>query len=113
MAFSTSCTNKGCGKTQEPYIDLTDDKVYCSECNKEILNLSPFTKNLMKSMKQIKKKVVAAFSVKCGKCGKEAQPKLNAKDDVICGLCNKVLDNLSIPFRNMLKEKLKTTNKDV
>lgn len=112
MAFSTFCTNKGCGKIQEPYIDPTDDKVYCSICDKEISNITSFAKMQMKGNKQFKQKVPTSFAVKCGKCGKESRPKL-VKDDVVCGLCFKILDNISIPFRNMLKDKLRTVDKDV
>lgn len=112
MPFSISCNNKGCCQLQEPYLDVSDNKVYCSKCDKEIANISIFTKNQMKSMKQFKQKTVTSFAVKCGACGKEARPKL-LKDDVICGLCSKPLDNLSGPFKTMLKEKLKTADKDV
>ena len=52
MAFSIQCTNKGCQKIQEPYIDTKDDKVYCSLCNKELLNITHFVKVQMKSLKQ-------------------------------------------------------------
>lgn len=107
MAFTTSCTNKECRKTQEPYLDPKDDKVYCSKCDKEISNITYFTKVQMKSLKQFKQKVIASFSVKCLKCGKESQPKLFNKE-VICGICGESLNNsLSSTFLNMLKEELK------
>jgi len=112
MPFSMNCTNKGCGKTQEPYIDPKDDKVYCSLCNREIENVTYFAKAQMKSLKQFKPKVAVSFAVKCDKCGKEARPKL-INNDVVCSGCNKSLDKLSIPFKNMLKEKLKTVGQDV
>jgi hypothetical protein len=112
MPFSMNCTNKGCGKTQEPYIDSKTDKVYCSLCDKEIENVTYFAKAQMKSLKQFKQKVVVSFAVKCDKCGKEARPKL-VNDDVVCSGCNKSLDKLSVPFKNMLKEKLKTVGRDV
>ena len=112
MAFSTNCTNKGCGKLQEPYLDPKDDKVYCSSCDREITNITYFAKAQMKSSKQYKQKVAASFSVKCNKCGRDGRPKIK-DDDVICGSCLKVLDNLSIPFKNMLKEKLKNVDKDL
>ena len=51
MAFSTFCTNKGCGKIQEPYLDPQTDRVHCSLCDQEIVNLTPFVKSQMKSMK--------------------------------------------------------------
>lgn len=112
MAFSTNCTNKGCGQIQEPYIDPSNDKVYCSKCDKEIVNITYFTKSQMKSSKQYKPKNVVSFSVKCKKCGKEDRPKL-VNNDIICVGCNKPLDHLSEPFKIMLREKLKTVGKDI
>lgn len=112
MPFSLVCTNRGCGKQMEPYLDPKDDKVYCSICNQEILNVTYFAKVQMKTLKQFKPKLTTSFAVKCAKCGKEARPKI-VNDDIVCSGCNKIMDNLSIPFKNMLKEKLKTVDKDV
>ena len=112
MAFSTFCTNKGCGKIQEPYLDPQDNKVYCSACDKEITNITAFVKVQMKSMKQFKKKAAKPFVFKCLKCNKEERPKI-VQDEVVCGVCLKPLDNLSPIFKNMLKEKLKTVDQDV
>lgn len=113
MPFSINCTNKGCCKLQEPYIDPKADKVYCSFCDKEINNITYFTKVQMKSLKQFKQKSTISFSVKCEHCNKEGRPKISTSNEVVCGFCSKVLENLSIPFRNMLKDKLKDVNKDV
>lgn len=112
MPFALSCTNKGCYKTQEPYIDPKTDKVYCSICDQEIANISYFTKVQMKSLKQVRKRKNASFSVKCVKCDKTERPKV-VDDDIVCGVCDKPLDNLSLPFKNMLKEKLKTADKEI
>jgi uncharacterized CHY-type Zn-finger protein len=112
MPFAMSCTNKGCYKTQEPYLDPKDDKVYCSVCDKEIANISYFAKVQMKGMKQFRQKKSTSFAVKCGKCDKTERPKV-VNDDVVCGVCSKPLDNLSLPFKNMLKEKLKTADKEI
>jgi DNA-directed RNA polymerase subunit RPC12/RpoP len=112
MPFSMICTTKGCGKAMEPYLDPKTDKVYCSLCNQEITNVTYFAKMQMKTLKQFKQKTVVSFAVKCVRCGKEARPKL-VNDDVVCSGCNKPLDNLSIPFKNMLKEQLKTVGKDI
>ena len=112
MPISLNCTNKGCGKSNEPYIDLSDNKVYCSLCEREITNVTIFTVNLMKSSKQVRQKKTTAFAIKCPKCSREERPKL-LNNDVVCGACSKSLDNLSLAFKNMLKEKLKTINKDV
>jgi hypothetical protein len=110
--FSIQCTNKGCYQIQTPYIDPKDDKVYCSLCEKEIINVTIFTKKQMKNAKQYRPKQSTSFSVKCDKCGKEARPKL-LNNDVVCAGCNKSLDNLSVPFRNMLKDKLKKVDQDI
>lgn len=112
MPFSTFCPNKGCGKIQEPYIDPKDSKVYCSLCDGEITNITPFVKTQMKSTKQFKKKSAKPFAVKCAKCGREERPKVVA-NDIVCGVCNQPMDNLSPIFKNMLKEKLRTVDKDV
>lgn len=111
MPFAMSCTNKGCGKTQEPYLDLKDDKVYCSLCDREIPNISYFAKVQMKSLKQFRQRKIASFSVKCRSCEREERPKI-VNDDVVCGSCSKPLDHLSLPFKNMLKEKLKTVDRE-
>jgi DNA-directed RNA polymerase subunit M/transcription elongation factor TFIIS len=107
-----TCTNKGCGDTMEPYLDPQTDKVYCSKCDKEIVNVTYFAKAQMKASKQFKKKVIASFAVKCPKCGAEERPKL-VKDDIVCRACQKPMDHLSEPFKIMLKDKLKTAGKDV
>ena len=96
----------------EPYLDPKDDKVYCSICDKEISNVTHFTKIQMKTLKQYKEKKVISFAVKCQKCGKEDRPKL-VDDDIVCRFCKKPLDHLSEPFKIMLKQKLKTVGQDV
>lgn len=111
MPISINCPNKGCGKIQEPYLDPDDNKIYCSECNKEIPNISIFMKNQLRSSKQFKPKNNTSYSVKCKKCNKEGRPKLS-NNDVVCNFCNKSLDHLSFPFKNMLKDKLKNIDKD-
>lgn len=114
MAFSTQCMTKGCGKQMEPYIDPKTDKVYCSECDGEITNLTYFAKQQMKSSKQYKAKAAVSFAVKCKNCNKEERPKLVGKNkDIVCPSCNKEHQHLSEPFKIMLREKLKTVAQDV
>jgi len=113
MPFSMNCTNRGCNKLQEPYLDPKDDKIYCSLCDREITNITYFAKVQMKSMRQFKPKITTSFAIKCDKCGREARPILTDDEDVVCAGCHKSLDKLSVPFKNMLKEKLKTVGKDV
>ena len=112
MPFMTNCVNKGCGKLMEPYIDPKDDKAYCSDCDRELPNITHFAKVQMKSLKQFKQKKGLAFAVKCQSCGKEERPKL-VKDDIVCPGCNKPHTHLSAPFKIMLKEKLKTAGQDL
>lgn len=112
MPFNLVCNNKDCMKMQEPYIDMKTDKVYCSICDKEIVNVSHFVKVQMKSLKQFKQKNTTSFSMKCPKCNKDGRPKV-VQDEVVCFNCLKPLDHLSVPFKNMLKEQLKTVDKDI
>jgi len=112
MPFSMNCTSKGCGKVQEPYIDPKNDKVYCSLCDNEMINISFFTKTQMKTLKQFKQKNQVSFSVKCRLCHKEGRPKI-IKENVICFSCLKPLEHLSMSFKNMLKEQLKNVDKDI
>lgn len=106
MAFSMNCTNKGCGKMQEPFIDPKTDKVYCSVCDREVSGITHFAKMQLKALKQYRPKNTTSFAVKCPLCQKEDRPKLK-DDDLVCSGCQKPLSNLSLPFKNMLKEKLK------
>lgn len=112
MPFLMLCPNKGCGSQMEPYLELTDNKVYCSNCDKEISNVTHFVKMQMKSLKQFRKKKNLSFSVKCQKCNKEDRPKIVNKE-VACPSCNTIHSHLSEPFKIMLKEQLKTANQDV
>jgi ribosomal protein L34E len=112
MPFLVACTNKGCGKTQSPYLDLASDKVYCSECGKEINNITSFAKTQMKSLNQVKKDSKKSFSVRCSSCGKENRPK-EVNKQFICGNCNKPLTGLSQAFISILKAALKDADKDV
>lgn len=112
MLFSTQCFNKNCGQIQSPYLDLQDNKVYCSSCDGELPNITNFIKLQMKSNKQFKQKRPEPFAVKCSKCNKEGRPVV-IQDEVVCGSCKGSLNNLSPIFKNMLKEKLKTAAKDI
>lgn len=112
MPFSMFCPHKGCGQQMEPYLDPSTDKVYCEKCDREMTNVTYFVKVQMKSLKQFRQKQAVAFGVKCQKCSKEAQPKV-VGDDIVCPGCGKPHEHLSEPFKMMLRDKLKTANKDV
>lgn len=120
MAVSLVCNNthidskkkkKTCGQI-EPFMDPKTEKIYCPLCNNEMLNVSHFMKVTMKTLKQFKQKVTDTFVVKCTNCGTEAQPKV-LNDNIVCSQCDKVHNHLSEPFKIMLKDKLKTTNRDI
>jgi ribosomal protein L34E len=120
MALALYCNNtytdsfgkvKRCGQ-MEPYMDIKTEKVYCANCNTEIPNVNHFTKITLKNLKQFRQKPAVPFGVKCANCGKEAQPKI-VGEDIVCPGCNKAHTHLSEPFKIMLKNKLKTANKDV
>jgi hypothetical protein len=104
MPFLIACTNKGCFKSQEPYLDQ-NNKVICSECENEIQNISSFAKAQMKSMGQILKSKPSAFSIVCKACKANEQPELNG-DKAFCRKCKNQL-NISSFFLNSLKENLK------
>jgi hypothetical protein len=106
MPITLQCSNKGCGKIQQPYIDMTDGKIYCSECDGEIANITPFVKNQMKMNKQFKQKKSKPFEVECKKCRNSDRPII-VNGEVVCAKCKKPLDHLSVPFKIMLKENLK------
>ena len=120
MAISLNCDNsyidaagktKKCGMMQ-PYLDPKTEKVYCSTCNVEVLNVSHFVKTTLKTLKQYKQKSTATFRVTCKNCGHEDQPSL-VNEDIICPKCKKAHLHLTEPFKLMLKQCLKAANQDV
>lgn len=102
---------KQCGE-MEPYMDPKTGKVFCSKCDTECENVSHFQKTTLKTLKQFREKVMVPFGVKCQSCGKEAQPKV-VNDDIVCPQCSKPHTHLSEPFKIMLKDKLRTANKEL
>jgi uncharacterized Zn finger protein (UPF0148 family) len=107
MGFRTYCDNKGCGKDQEPLLNLDTNEVECTECRKEIKSITSFAKSQMKNLGQIKRieKSQQAFSVQCNFCNKSSPPKINKDGQVICSVCEKHLNNLSAPYVNLIKQK--------
>lgn len=111
MPFAMPCPHKGCGNHMEPYLDQNENKVYCSSCDKEIVNITHFVKSTLKNLKQFRPKKTIAFGVKCKSCSKEETPKL-LKDQFICPYCQNAHTHLSEPFKLVLKDKLKN-NQDI
>lgn len=105
MPVQIQCPHKGCMKVQEAWIDPKTDKVYCSLCNREIVNVNHFMKVQLKTLKQYRPKNTTAFSVKCTACQKEGAPVLH-NGDIVCSGCLSPLNNLSPIFKNMLKDQL-------
>lgn len=105
MGFLIYCDNKGCGKDQEPVLDIETDQVLCSECGKAIKSVTQFAKNTMKTLGQIKRqgKKQQAFAVKCLKCNKENPPKINEENQIVCGFCNAELSHLPKPFQQVIR----------
>jgi ribosomal protein L34E len=108
MGFRIFCDQKGCRKEMEPALDKTDNKVYCTECGKEIHCVTEFAKNQMVSLGMVKResKRQQAFSVRCNKCNKENPPTLK-KDRLHCAHCDAEIEGLSAPFALAIKEFLR------
>lgn len=109
--FLINCTNKGCGKNTLAVIDITDNQVYCADCDKTITNVTVFTKNQLKNLKQIKRAKKESFSAKCHSCGHEAMPKLNS-DKLCCAKCNVHLVKIPKPFEILTKEAILAKSKE-
>ena len=112
MPFQINCNNKGCGKMQQPVLDLKDNQVYCSECDNIINNVPIFTKNQMKSLGQTRKPQKSAYAVKCNKCKQETLPKID-NNNLICAYCNSPHTNISKPFEILIRKAIKDGNQDI
>lgn len=106
MAFVLYCTNKGCGKSQEPLLDKASNQVFCSECGGVMNDVSSFTKTAMASIGQIKRQtslVTKAFAMKCASCNRVEQPKLkNTK--LVCSYCEVEHKGLSPIYAHSVKQ---------
>lgn len=100
--FLINCDNKGCGKSTQAVINLEDNQVYCVACGKVISNVTVFTKNQLKNLKQIKRQK-ETFASRCHACGHEAMPKLVA-DELRCTKCNTHLVKIPKPFEILTKQ---------
>ncbi len=103
--FRINCTNKGCHKESEAVLNTETNEVECGECGKNI-DVPFSTKAAMKGIGQIKraKKSEQAFSVECKKCKKVFVPALDQDKNIICGKCSERLDNIALPFANLIRE---------
>lgn len=105
MAISINCTNKGCGKYNEVVLDAKTNQVFCSACDKEILDVSHFVKTQLKALKQIRRAKKQAFAIKCNDCKSEGMPKL-VDDKFVCAMCSKPVI-VSKPFEPLLRKAIK------
>ena len=114
MGFLINCTNKGCYKSQEAYLDLSDNEVYCSECGKMIPNINHFTKSQMKTLNQVRKNNgrIKAYAQRCNSCKNEDLPKL-INNKLACSKCSKELPNISKPFEILIREAIKKGNDEL
>jgi len=112
MPFQMPCMSKKCNKTVTPYLDKEANKVYCSECDSEITNITHFAKVQMQTLKQYKQKKNKSFSIKCLSCKKEDRPKIIGLE-VFCKLCSSPQTQLTVFFKKMLIEQLKNLDEDI
>lgn len=105
MPMRICCQTKGCYKETEAYLDLDTNKVFCAECDNEIPNITSFTKQQLKNLKQYKVKEKVAYSVKCKSCSKDLLP-IVIKDKLACPVCKSEHKHLSVPFALLIKSKI-------
>lgn len=112
--FLIYCDRKGCGKDQEPLLDVSTNEVICSECGGEIKSVTSFTKVQMKSMGQIKRaeKKQQAFAVKCQGCNRMAAPNISLENKILCSMCSVEILNLPKPFEQVIRSHIKAQRKD-
>lgn len=105
MPFVMSCDNKKCGKTNEPLLDKVTNEVFCAECGQTMNNVTPFTKNSMRTLGQVKREVKSAsvFPVKCGKCQKLETPKMT-QSKLHCPKCNDEHTHLQPAYAHAVKQ---------
>lgn len=111
MPFQMPCLNKTCNKTITPYLDKDTNKVFCSECDCEMTNVTHFAKVQMQTLKQYREKKLKSFSIKCGSCKKEDRPVVDG-GEVVCRNCKSKQTQLTPFFKNMLVDQLKNLDKD-
>jgi DNA-directed RNA polymerase subunit M/transcription elongation factor TFIIS len=63
----------------------------------------------MRSIGQIKRveKTQQPFSVECKKCKKIMTPKIDKNDNLACVNCSTIYENISAPFENLIRQKIK------
>jgi len=113
LEFICFCDNKGCNKEMKPAVDKGTLIAYCTECGKQINNVSPFMRRQMASEGQIlkAKDKRVAWAIKCIKCNKEGAPKI--KDNKLCCFyCEEYFTHLTKPVEQMIKDYIKEKIKE-
>lgn len=105
MILNLQCESRECSKTQTPYLDPINNTIHCSICDEEMVNLSPFMKNMLRQNKILKERPKKAFAIKCS-CGKEDTPIISDDDQLVCPKC-KQPHKLTPVYAQMLKSKIK------
>ncbi len=109
MGFKTFCDVKGCHKEMEPVLDRITNKVYCTECGKEINCVSEFMKRQLVSLGQTKSKKSEKipYAVKCHICAKEDVPVVKGTK-LFCRACDQELIQVPRPFAEIIRQKAKS-----
>jgi hypothetical protein len=114
MDYRSFCDNKDCHKEMRPVVDKETLIAYCTECGKQVNNISPFMRRQMMSFDQIRRneKKKLPWAIKCNgeKCKKEGPPELK-EGKLVCSFCGKELDHVAKPFAEMIKVNLTAQNR--
>ena len=115
MGFLTSCNNNCKFKrgTVEARLDLDSNAAICSYCNEELLDVTDFAKETMKSLGYVlKNNNKKPFSFKCLECGKNKACKYDS-DKIYGDVCDLKECNFNITeeMKNVLK-KYRDVNND-
>ena len=85
--------NQDCNTTQEIKINPKTEKPICTNCNKEVTGMNPFSIRSMIGGKDFIEKRKQAFSFHCKECNDQQQGVLAPnKKYVKCSACGKKMD---------------------
>lgn len=106
MPFNIRC--QSCKKDNSPELDTKTKKVYCSECQQEISNITSFQIEIIKASGQILRNNYKheSFTVDCKKCNRIGKPVHTNDGKIACSICNQELDHLSDIYCHMLKQNI-------
>lgn len=91
-----NCTNKGCYANDEHCLDEEENEVYCIECGEQV-NVPSTTKAILKSLRQIKRRVKSGVQFTCKQCNTTDKPMLKKMgDEQMVAACRKCEAQLEI-----------------